>query len=256
MISVEELTRGCQGQFFKAADRPVDPTILDEVPAHDTREWCAFSRHEVHEQLVKRPGNSAPGLDHVSWRALKYAARDPDILDSLATFYTALLDQGVWPRVFKTNACIVLSKPNKPDYTKLKAYRPIVLIYVLAKLGKALCAAHIQFACVKHSLLHPTQCGSTRAHCTEDAGVLLVNHIRAARKRRWVTSCLAVDIEQFFPSVNHAILIGTMRRLGFPEPLLKFMDSYLRDRMVRFRFDNTLTDAVPDPVGVGQGSVC
>lgn len=132
MISVEELTRGCQGQFFKAADRPVDPTILDEVPAHDTREWCAFSRHEVHEQLVKQPGNSAPGLDHVSWRALKYAARDPDVLDSLATFYTALLDQGVWPRAFKTNTCIVLSKPNKPDYTKLKAYRPIVLIYVKA----------------------------------------------------------------------------------------------------------------------------
>lgn len=47
-----------------------------------------------------------------------------------------------------------------------------------------------------------------------------------------------------------------MRRLGFPKPLLKFMDSYLRDRMVRFHFDNTLTDAVPDPVGVGQGSVC
>lgn len=47
MVSVEELTRGCKEQFFKAAERPVDLTILDEVPMQQDRAWADFSRAEV-----------------------------------------------------------------------------------------------------------------------------------------------------------------------------------------------------------------
>lgn len=256
MLTPESLLAGCSQRFFQAQHRPINPSILDRVPIAQDRDWPPISEREVREQLATRPGDSAPGLDHIPWRAIKHIARtSDDAIKGLAKLYTAFHSHATWPRGFRPNACIIFGKPNKKDHSTIKNYRPIVLIRVLAKLAEAIYACRIQFACAKFSLLHPSQCGGVRAHSTEDAGLLMVNHIREARRRGFVTTSLAIDIEQFFPSVNHDILLGTLRRMGFGEQLCSFFRSYLQGRRIRFRFSDHTSDEVDDPVGVSQGSV-
>lgn len=58
-----------------------------------------------------------------------------------------------------------------------------------------------------------------------------------------------------FPSVNHTLLVGTLRRMGFDEGICQFFESYLQGRRLRFRFTDHTSEGVDDPVGVSQGSV-
>lgn len=62
-----------------------------------------------------------------------------------------------------------------------------------------------------------------RSHSTEDAGFILIHHLRQAQVNRLCSSSLAIDIEQFFPSVNHSILLLTMSRLGFPDNIVELL---------------------------------
>ena len=47
------------------------------------------------------------------------------------------------PRQFKTSTTVVLKKPQREDYTKAKAYRPIALLNTLGKLLERIVADRI-----------------------------------------------------------------------------------------------------------------
>ena len=89
------------------------------------------------------------------------------------------LHLGYWPNQFKESITVVIPKPKKTDYSKLKSYRPIVLLSCIGKLMEKVLANRLQFEGAKYNILHPNQFGGTRFHCTEDAGVMLTQHIRA-----------------------------------------------------------------------------
>ncbi|KAH9910575.1 uncharacterized protein BXZ73DRAFT_9253, partial [Epithele typhae] len=57
---------------------------------------------------------------------------------------------GVWPEEFRRATTVVIPKPSKPDYTKVKAYRPIVLLSTIAKWMEKVINARVQFAAHKH----------------------------------------------------------------------------------------------------------
>ena len=108
--------------------------------------------------------------------------------------------------------------------------------------------------CNWYGLLHPSQCGGVREHSTEDAGLLLVHHLRAARSKGLHSTCLAMDIAQFFPSINHSFLLAVLRRLGFAPALCNLLEHYLQNRSTTFRWGERLSDPVDCTVGVGQDS--
>ena len=43
------------------------------------------------------------------------------------------MDIGYYPRKFKEAKTIIFKKFLKPDYSEIKAYRPITLLYILSK---------------------------------------------------------------------------------------------------------------------------
>ena len=47
--------------------------------------------------------------------------------------FQAYLDIGYHPYKFKKAKTIIFKKPLKPDYSEIKAYRPITLLYILGK---------------------------------------------------------------------------------------------------------------------------
>jgi ribonuclease HI len=190
----------------------------------------------------------------VSWKCLKFCMKDEETARGLARLYTACVRSHFWPSQLKDSITVVIPKPGKPTYSALKAYRPIVLLSCIGKAGEKCLADRTQFECVKYSLLHPSQCGGVRAHSTEDAGVLLTHHILAARKEGLHTTCLAFDIAQFFPSINHSFLLRTLERLGFHPDLCAFFGNYLQGRRTRFRLNGKLSEPFDASIGVGQGS--
>ena len=65
---------------------------------------------------------------------------------------------------------------------------------------------------------------------------------------------IAFDIAQFFPSINHSVLLEIVARSGFPACVGNFFQSYLVGRRTTYRWGNFSSGDFPSDVGVGQGS--
>ncbi|CCM06899.1 uncharacterized protein FIBRA_09209 [Fibroporia radiculosa] len=102
--------------------------------------------------------------------------------------------------------------------------------------------------------MHPAQFGGTIGHSTADAGMQLVYNIQKAWETGLTPSVLLIDISQFYPSVQQAVLLRILAKQGFHSKLCKFMADYLVGRETKFLFNGATTDPLDFSIGLGQGS--
>jgi hypothetical protein len=75
---------------------------------------------------------------------------------------------------------VPLRKPGKPDYTVLKAFRPISLLATISKGLKAVVANRLSFMAEKHNLLPSNHFGARKRRSCEQAINVLVHRIYEA----------------------------------------------------------------------------
>jgi hypothetical protein len=129
-----------------------------------------------------------------------------------------------------------------------------VLLNTLGKLIEKMLARRLQFDGVAHDVFHPNHFGGVAQRSTEDAGVYLTHLIRAGWAKGLTTSVVTFDIAQFFPSINHSVLLEVVARSGFPPCVGNFFRSYLVGCLMTYKWDNFTSGTFPSDVGVGQGS--
>ena len=105
-----------------------------------------------------------------------------------------------------------------------------------------------------YGAFQPNQFGGIAQRSTEDAGVFLTHLVRAGWAKGLQTSVVAFNIAQFFPSLNHSVLLDIIARSGFPPVVVNFFRSYLVGRFTTYRWDSFSSGRYPADVGVGQGS--
>ena len=252
-----DLWNALHGTYNAAAGRPVNADILQEAPSFPARDWRPFSFLELEESLSACAGNSAPGPDHITWSHLKDIVSNEECANLLLRLANACITYAHWPTHFKESVSVIIPKLGKPAYDTPKAFRPIVLLNTIGKLIEKMLSRRMQFDAVKHNVLHPNQLGGVIQRSTEDAGVFLTHLVRAGWAKNLKTSVIAFDIAQFFPSLNHELLVTILRRqgTGFPSPNsgFLFMD-YLIGRSTQFLWNSFLSYACDANVGMGQGS--
>jgi hypothetical protein len=241
--------------FNSARDRLYDTTCFDNsVPQRNERKWWTFSEAELMEALAPCSGRSAPGPDHLTWTHLRCLTTDKTISSMLLWIADACINVGIWPDEFKESITVVIPKPGKPAYDVPKAFRPIVLLNTMGKLIEKMIANRLQFDAAKNGILHPCQFGGVRQNSTEDAGVYLTHLVRAGWAKGMKTSVVAFDLAQYFPSLNHDVIIHLLDRFGFATQVVNFFKSYLVGRSTRYSWDLGLSPKFKADVGVGQGS--
>ena len=179
--------------------------------------------------------HSSPGPDHVTWSHLKHWCHLPGVALLFTRIAEACLTLGHWPEHFKSSLSVIIPKPGKPSYSTPKSFRPIVLLNTLGKLVKKMLARRLQFDGVAHDVFYPNQFGGVAQRSTEDAGVFLTHLVRAGWAKGLTTSVIAFDIAQFFPSINHSVLLEIVARSGFPACVGNFFRSYLVGRKTTYR---------------------
>ncbi|KAF8667766.1 hypothetical protein AX14_006299, partial [Amanita brunnescens Koide BX004] len=161
---------------------------IDKIPQRPERSFPLISLKELWDALRPTTNSSAPGPDHVTWRHLKLALSIPDTDAALVRLYNNVCREGVWPSHFKDSDSVIIPKPNKPDYTIPKAYRPIALLNTMGKLLTKVLANRLQHDAAEHGLLHRDQFGGIKKHSTIDAGLTLMDFISEHREHGWHTS--------------------------------------------------------------------
>ncbi|KAF8627910.1 hypothetical protein AX14_011288 [Amanita brunnescens Koide BX004] len=241
------------GHFSNAHARNVSETFLDNIPQLETRSWPPISQKEVLDMIAKTSNASAPGPDNVSWHHLKQIINTDGVLDSMCTLFNNICVFGTWPSWFSESISVIIPKPKKVDYTVPKAYRPIALLNTIGKLLTKVIAHRLQFDAAAFSLLHEGQCGGVQKHATIDAGLSLLDFINTNRERGWHVSVCAVDVAQFFPSINHHAAKRILMKLGFSHTLTNLIASYFTGRTTVYRWDSATSKPYDFNLGTPQG---
>lgn len=115
---------------------------------------------------------------------------------------------------------ILLWKPNKPDYTLVKAYRVISLLNYLGKVIEKIAAEAISNYCETMRVLHLGQMGSHRHQSAIDAVACLIQKVHQGWGQKQLAGALFMDVNEAFDHVNPAKLVRRMGELGLDGDLI------------------------------------
>ncbi|KAF8685346.1 hypothetical protein AX14_004030 [Amanita brunnescens Koide BX004] len=239
--------------FSSASSQDVSDDFLNNIPQLEPRSWPPISSKEVQDMLRLTSNASAPGPDGLTWHHLKELCGVENFLDSVVILFNNICEYGVWAPWLSESTSVIIPKPKKSDYTIPKAYRPIALLNTVGKLLTKVIAHRLQHDAAAFSLLHEGQCGGIQKHATIDAGLVLLDFINTSRERGWHTSVCAIDIAQFFPSINHRAATCILSRLGFSETLVTLIGSYFTGRTTVYRWDSATSMPYDFNLGTPQG---
>ena len=110
-----------------------------------------ISSDEVLKAITYPVADKAPGVLGIPNRFLRYIALY--ILDSLTRLFQAYFDLEYYLRFFKEANTVILKKPNKPNYSEPKVYRPIALLDILGKALETIISKRLSELAEGYSLL-------------------------------------------------------------------------------------------------------
>lgn len=170
----------------------------------------------------------------------------------LCKFFTACLGQGYHPKPLKHSITVVLKKPQKPDYTKPGAYRPIALLNTLAKVLEAVVAGRISKEAEARNLLPQSQMGARPGRSTVSALELITEQVQSVWKGNptIVASMLCLDISGAFDNVSHQRLIHNIKMKAYPGYIVRFVESFLQDRTTCLRLGEFIDHPRPQNTGI------
>lgn len=125
----------------------------------------------LHLALSTASNSSAPGISRIGYKILKWAHSIRP--DALTLLFNLCLESGTHP--WKHAKVVVINKPNKPDYSLLKAYHPISLLECTGKLLEKVVTKRFNWDIKEHRLIPMTQFGSHPKHNAVDVVATLVH---------------------------------------------------------------------------------
>ena len=196
----------------------------------------------------------APGPDGIPNRFLALMAAP--FAEVFTRLFQACLDAGYHPRRFKEAKTVILRKPAKPDYSEVKAYRPIALLCTLGKALEMMVSKVLSDCAEANNLLPEQQMGARRGRSTETALEGLVDSIATtwSHGKKYVASLLSLDVAGAFDKVNHQRLLHNLRAKRVPRFIVNWTKSFLEDRATSISLGQKTSQMEPAMTGIPQGS--
>ena len=242
-----------KNRFFPDKTNTVDieQASLNNPPPLTTRPWMPITAEEIHESLKDTSNKSAPGPSGINYKLLKWAY--DACPEALTHLFNLSLSTGT--HVWKHATIVPVPKPNKPDYSAPKAYRPVSLLECTGKLLEKVITRRITNNIALYpDILPNNQFGSRPQYCTTDAALTLVHKIQATRSSGYHATLILFDISGFFDHIDANRTQDIFRKKGFPPNLVKWIFSFLTNRTTSMRLDSTDIDPFNIPDGTPQGS--
>jgi hypothetical protein len=162
----------------------------------------------------------------MGYKILKWAhMAQPNYLPHL---FNLCLDSGT--HLWKLATIIMVNKPQKLDYSVLKAYCPIALVECTGKLLKKIITKQFNQDIERYNLLPMTQFGSRPHHNTIDTVICLIHKIQGTLKIGHAATLLLFDILGFFDNIKPEWATIILHNLGFPSNVCDWMLSFLMGR--------------------------
>ncbi len=238
-------------EYFCPSDQSPKASI-----AHGAYPKPSFEFHPIIDKQIDSAINAlaplkAPGPNGIGNAIFKQCQNL--LMPHLGPIFRATLSTQYYPEAWKESKTVVLRKPNKPDYTTPKAYRPIALLDSMSKIMLSCIARMLTIESERHNLLEKYQFGARPGCTTTDALHMLTSFVKDAWRKGDVAVGLFLDIKSVFPSVNHDVLIHDMRSRGIPIEITNWIRTKLDNHKARLAFDDHITEQLNLPTRIDQG---
>ncbi|GBP28872.1 Retrovirus-related Pol polyprotein from type-1 retrotransposable element R1 [Eumeta japonica] len=178
-------------------------------------------------RIVGSLPNTAPGLDGISAVIVKHVWKA--VQPEFVRVYEGCIQEGVFPKVWKSGRLLVIPKGNGRPATDPKAYRPITLLPVLGKiLERIFLGLAKQLTNNINEQQHGFRVGRSTATALE--GILGVVRGSAAK----YVQLIFLDISGAFDNAWWPMVLVKAKRGGLPPNLYRLLNDYFNDRRVGF----------------------
>jgi ribonuclease HI len=228
------------------------PPNLNRYQANPNWAWPKLAKVELREACNCSIKGKTPGPDLITQEIITQAyIAIPEIFYKV---YSILINTGYHPKIWKQATGFILKKLKKPDYSQPKAYRVISLLNCLGKVSERILARRLSYLAETTSLLHYSQIGSRLRKSAIDTTLLLQNQVEVNKANKLKTSTLFLDVKGAFDHVSKNRLVAILASLKLPLSLIKWISSFLEDRIIRLSFNNQIEAFSPITTGIPQGS--
>ncbi len=239
--------------FPTAPERPSSPLVSNPLPPiQPTITLKDFHLSDITKAINRLSPFKAPRPSGIPNIAIKSASSFLSLL--LLIILDRSIHLGYFPRSWRQYSTVTLRKPGKRDYTRAKAYRPVVLEETLGKVVESVMARRLSELAEVHKLLPSMHFGGRPGRTTSDALLTLVQAIKDAWRRGNIATMLVMDISQVFPSVSHDKIRVEMHNIGLPTQLINWVQAFLSNRSTTLSFDDFKSEPRNMDRGLPQGS--
>ena len=240
-------------QISTAKDEHKIPQYIDQDDnPNDKAINLNFSKRELEDALHQLEERKSSGEDQINNAMLKNLPTTSK--QYLLDFFNRMWTQGSFPQDWKTSIILPILKTGK-EQSNPKNYRPISLTSNICKLLEKMVNNRLIWFLEKSQKLSPQQYGFRPGRSTIDPIAALTTDILNGFKERKTTTAVFFDFEKAFDTISRQTIISNLKEIGVTGNMLNFIHNYLKDRSIKVKIGNTLSDKHMTTAGVPQGGV-
>lgn len=207
--------------------------------------------HEVRNVILEMTNKKSTGIDEVPIKLIK------ECVDEFAICFCLIINKSVELGVFpqKLKAALIIPVFKKGEKDNIKNYRPISLLSVFSKIIEKIMANRIMKFLEKYNILTSSQHGFRGKFSTETATTGLVQEISEKLNANNYVIGLFFDFSSAFDTINISFVAEKLEKIGIRGNINDWLTSYLSDRSLFVKIEDSLSDEYELSIGTPQGSV-
>jgi hypothetical protein len=206
------------------------------------------SYDEVFERLLELNDDSSFGPDGIPPLVLKKCAFS--LTFPLTLLFNISLQTGCFPTAWKISYITPIFKSGNKNV--VNNYRPICRNSSIAQIFD--CIVTKKLTLTFKDFIAPQQHGFCKGRSTLTNLISFTERIHSAFSSRCQFDAIYTDFSKAFDSVNHSALIFKLACSGISGDLLRWLESYLKDRFLVVRLSKCYSKSFRASSGVPQGS--
>ena len=231
------------------------PLIPPETLQETASTWTEFARvtaEEVAKVIQKSPSKSC-SLDPIPTWLLKACLQV--LCGTITDIINDSLSSGTVPDSMKDATVSPILKKANIDQNELKHYRPISNLFFVSETLRRIVANQLNLYMTENRLHEQYQSVYRQHHSVETALVRVQNDILMSIDRGDAVLLILLDLSAAFDTVDHHTLITRLQTIGISGNVLKWFQSYLKDRHQSVTISKHSSSRHRLNQGVPQGSV-
>lgn len=168
----------------------------------------------------------------------------------LTILFNTSIKFGYFPKIWKESFIVPLFKSG--TRSDIKNYRGIAKLSIIPKFFEKLITENLYYQI--SNIISPYQHGFKKGCSTTTNLLQLTIAINRGFFAGNQTDVIYTDFSKAFDKVNHALLVKKLQIMGFTDLTLKWIYSYLSNRVQTVLFNKTFSRKINVPSGVPQGS--